>query len=115
MKDGNVYVDATITLQDDDGTGSVEITIVVSGLDFSSRILFSWTHMEAMGKTLFENYNYSRGKSFPIKFLRTFQFNTGGDYLALTADTNNTGWDNLDVAIDAEEEGMRWDKQFHLL
>ena len=110
MKDGNEYVDATITLHDDDGTGTDEIKIVVSGLDFSSRIFFSWTDMEAMGKTLFENYNYSRGKSFPIKFLRTFQFNTGGDYLALTADTNNTGWDNLDVAIDAEEEGMRWDK-----
>jgi hypothetical protein len=110
MKNGNEYVDATITLHDDDGTGTDEIKIVVSGLDFSSRIFFSWTDMEAMGKTLFENYNYSRGKSFPIKFLRTFQFNTGGDYLALTADTNNTGWDNLDVAIDAEEEGMRWDK-----
>jgi hypothetical protein len=40
----------------------------------------------------------------------TFQFNTGGYYRALTADTNNTGWDNLDDAIDAEEEGMRWDK-----
>ncbi len=80
MKDGNEYVDATITLHDDDGTGTDEIKIVVSGLDFSSRIFFSWTDMVAMGKTLFENYSYSRGKSFPIKFLRTFQFNTGGDY-----------------------------------
>jgi hypothetical protein len=30
------------------------------------------------------------------------------EYLCI--DTNNTGWDNLDTAIDAEEEGMRWDK-----
>jgi hypothetical protein len=39
----------------------------------------------------------------PIKFLRTSQFNSG--YTVV-----NTGWNNLDAAIDAEEEGMRWDK-----
>jgi hypothetical protein len=109
MKNGNEYVDATITLHDDDGTGTDEIKIVVSGLDFSSRIFFSWTDMEAMGKTLFENYSYSQRKSNSIKFLRTFQFNSGRTLVG-AVDTNNTGWDNLDTAIDAEEEGMRWDK-----
>jgi hypothetical protein len=40
MKDGNKYVNATITLHDDDGTGTDEIKIVVSGLDFSSLLIF---------------------------------------------------------------------------
>jgi hypothetical protein len=64
--------------------------------------------MVAMGKTLIENYNYSQRKSNSIKFFRTFQFNSGRTLVG-AADTNNTGWDNLDAAIDAEEEGMRWD------
>ncbi|SHE22143.1 hypothetical protein BBROOKSOX_88 [Bathymodiolus brooksi thiotrophic gill symbiont] len=91
MKDGNKYVNATITLHDDDGTGTDEIKIVVSGLDFSSRIFFSWTDMVAMGKTLFENYNYSRGKSNSIKFLRTSQFNSGYTVVGAATQTTQAG------------------------
>jgi hypothetical protein len=53
MKDGNKYVNATITLHDDDGTGTDEIKIVVSGLDFSSVQIFNKTIVRLICKHSF--------------------------------------------------------------
>jgi hypothetical protein len=92
-------------LHDDDGTGTDEFKMVVSGLDFGSRIFFSWVDFLAMGKAVFKNYDYGTRRFERIEFERTSDFNNG------TSGGDNTGWNNLDAAIDVIESGSRWDKQ----
>jgi hypothetical protein len=64
-------------LYDDDGTGTDEFKIVVSGLDFGSRIFFSWVDFLAMGKAVFKNYDYGTRRFERIEFERTSDFNNG--------------------------------------
>jgi hypothetical protein len=52
IKNNGHYVNAEITLYDDDDTGTDEFKIVVSGLDFGSRIFFTWVDLVEMGKVL---------------------------------------------------------------
>ena len=105
IKNNGHYVPVKITLHDDDGTGTDEFKMVVSGLDFGSRIFFSWVDFLAMGKAVFKNYDYGTRRFERIEFERTSDFNNG------TSGGDNTGWNNLDAAIDVIESGSRWDKQ----
>ncbi len=105
IKNNGHYVPVKITLHDDDGTGTDEFKMVVSGLDFGSRIFFSWVDLLAMGKAVFKNYDYGTRRFERIEFERTSDFNNG------TSGGDNTGWNNLDAAIDVIESGSRWDKQ----
>jgi hypothetical protein len=58
-----------------------------------------------MGKAVFKNYDYGTRRFERIEFERTSDFNNG------TSGGDNTGWNNLDAAIDVIESGSRWDKQ----
>ncbi len=105
IKNNGHYVNAEITLYDDDGTGTDEFKIVVSGLDFGSRIFFTWVDLVEMGKVVFKNYDYGRRRYERIEFEGTSDFSNG------TSGGDNTGWSNLDAGIDVEESGYRWNKQ----
>jgi hypothetical protein len=112
VKNNGKYVSAKITLHDDDGTGHDEFKIVVTGLDFGSRLSYSWTDLVAMGKEVFENYNWGAATYRKIKFYGTSQFHRGDkDYNDEDDDTDNTGWDHVDNEMHVVERGVRWDKQ----